>query len=326
VRALVTGATGFIGSHLVEALIEKGYSVRCTVRPTSDVSLLEQLGVELVQADLLREDSLQRPLQDVDYVYHLAGLTKAPTTERYFQVNAESCRVLFEAVLLYNPGVRGIIHLSSLAASGPATPGQPRRESDRPRPLNDYGSSKLAGQEYALKYSRKLPIVVISPPAVYGPRDTDILAYFKMVSMHLRPMIGLRRKYLSMVYVKDLVSAMILAAESEKGRGEVFFVDDGLIYSWSDLTDQIEAALGRWTVPLFVPQFIVSMVASLAEFVAWLTGTTALLNRQKMLDIKQRAWTCQSDKIRRTLGFESKYPFEHGCLETVAWYKEHGWL
>ncbi len=324
--ALITGATGFVGSHLAEALIQKGYTVRCTVRPTSDRTWLDGLAVEYVNADISDRESMNQAVKGADYIFHVGGITKAKKESVYYQVNADASRILYEVCREQVPHIRKIVHVSSLAAAGPSLPGKPRVESDPVNPLTYYGKSKLEGERYAQEYMRHLPVTVIRPPAVYGPREKDIFFYFQLITRHLNPKIGLREQYLSIVYVKDLVNALILAAESPQSAGQTYFVDDGQVYSWKQISAIIQQTVGTWTIPLFVPRWKVSLLALMAEGLAAFSKKPALLNRQKIIELKQTAWTCSSEKIRNELGFTSQYPFERGCRETYDWYKKHQWL
>jgi dihydroflavonol-4-reductase len=326
VISLVTGATGFVGSHLAEALIKKGHTVRCTVRPTSDLVWLKSLPVEYINADITDRESMIPAIKGADYIFHAGGITKAKKESAYYKINAEASRILYELCREVNPEIKKIVHISSLAAAGPSETGNPKTESDSADPLTFYGKSKLEGERYAREYSRYLPIAIIRPPAVYGPREKDIFFYFQLIRRHINPKIGLREKYLSIVYVKDLVNAVMLAAESPQSAGQSYFVDDGTIYSWTEISAVIKRVIGAWTIPLFVPQWKVSLLAYIAEGLAMFSKKPALLNRQKIIELKQTNWTCTSQKIRNELGYTSQYPFERGCEETYAWYTEQRWL
>ncbi len=325
-KALVTGATGFVGSHLVEELVRLGHSVKCITRPTSDLTLLKNLSVEFVHADMNDRESMKPVVRDVEWIFHLSGLTKAKRESDYYKVNADASRVLYEVCREVNPHVKKIVHVSSLAAAGPAETGKPRVESDPVNPLTYYGKSKREGERYAQEYSQYLPITIISPPAVFGPREKDIFFYFQMIKHHIKPFIGLKEKYLSIVYVKDLVKAIILAAVKPQSAGQTYFVDDGRIYSWNDVSHIIKSVMNQWTIPVFIPQWKVTVWAYLAEFFARFSSRPALINRQKIIELRQTAWTCSSQKIRNELQFQNDYDFRKGCQETYEWYKQEGWL
>lgn len=325
-KSLITGATGFIGSHLAEALIQKGHDVRCVVRRTSDLTWLKNLPIELAEGDITDRDSLIPAVKGVDFIFHLGGITKAKKESTYFKINADGSRLLYEVCREHNPVVKKIVHVSSQAAAGPSSVHRLRTENDPPQPLTFYGKSKLEGEKYAVEYSKFLPITIIRPPAVYGPREKDIFIYFKLIDRHWKPILGMKKKYLSLIYVHDLVDAIVLAAENPAGLGQTYFVDDGNIYSWSDLSDGIKKSMNRWTLPLFVPDTLTVAVAYVSEFFSQFSSKPAVLNRQKIIELRQQAWTTSSEKIRKELGFVSKFDWMRGCEETVKWYREHGWL
>ncbi len=325
-KALVTGSTGFIGSHLVEALASRGYEVSCLVRSNSDLSYFKNLDVKLFTGDITDRESLVEPVRTADYIFHIGGITKASAESAYYKVNADGSRILYETCAAHNPGIKKIVHLSSLAAAGPAHEERPRIESDAHRPVTHYGKSKLEGEAYALQYSKSLPVTIIRPPAVYGPREKDIFFYFQLIHAHLRPILGWKKKYLSLIYVKDLISAIILAAESPRSTGQIYYVDDGRIYSWQELSGGIQKAVGKRALPIFVPEWMITIVAWIAEAESLFTKRTPLLSREKIVELKQRSWATSSEKIRSELGFRPMYDLEKGCYETAAWYRENGWL
>ncbi len=325
-KVLVTGSTGFIGSHLVSALLKKNYKVFCSVRRSSDRAWLKDLDVTFVDADITERESLVPAVSVVDMIFHVGGVTKAKKESTYYKINADGSRVLYEVCLAHNPNIQKIIHVSSLAAVGPSAPGAPRQESDPPNPLTYYGKSKLEGERYAVEYMKSLPITIIRPPAVYGPKEKDILFYFQLMKRHVKPVLGFSEKELSMIYVDDLVDGIVLAAESPKSAGQTYFVDDGRCYTWRQLSQVIQESLDTWTVPVVIPEGLVNGVAYAAEFLSKFSRSPALLNRQKVIELRQRAWTCSSAKIRNDLGFVSRFSLEDGCRETVSWYRDHHWL
>lgn len=325
-RALVTGATGFIGSHLVESLLQRNYEVFCTVRKSSDLSVLKDLPCTLLDGDITNRSSLVDAVINKDIIFHLGGLTKAKSVPDFYRVNADASQHLYEVCLQHNPGIRKIVHVSSLAAAGPSAPDKPRIESDPENPLTDYGKSKLAGEKIAVSFMDKLPITIIRPPAVYGPREKDIFFYFQLIDRHIKPILGFQKKYLTIIHTLDLVEAIIRAAELPQSNGQTYFVDDGCVYTWQDLSSTIQKASDTWTVPLNIPEWLISGVAHIAEFLSRFSSSPALLNRQKIIELKQNAWTTNSEKIRKELDFIPQYSLLDGCKMTVDWYRKNGWL
>jgi len=325
-KALVTGANGFVGSHLVEGLLDKGYQVRCLVRKTSNLRWLSGLNVEYVYADVANKTSLKEAVKDVDLVFHSAGLTKAKTSEEYFKANAEGTKNLVETCLEENPKLQRFVYISSQAAVGPGEDERPLNETAPCRPVSYYGESKLEGEIIVSKHFSQLPITIIRPPAVYGPRDTDMVGFFKVANKGLRIAFGRGISFVSLVYVKDLVEGIILTAENPKANGQTYFIADDKIYSWSEAFKIIAKVLHKGTIPLRIPKSFVFFLAFLSESFSRLFGKTAVFNTQKVKEITQRYWGLNVSKAKTDLGFAPKYSLDKGAEETVRWYKEQSWL
>ncbi|UCB52931.1 MAG: NAD-dependent epimerase/dehydratase family protein, partial [Candidatus Zixiibacteriota bacterium] len=231
---LVTGANGFVGSHLAEGLLERGYRVRCLVRKTSDLRWLSGLEVEYFYGDVADKESLKGVCGNVDLVFHAAGLTSARSRKEYLRANAEGTRNLVEVCLEQNPKLQRFVYVSSQAAVGPGVDERPLDETAPSRPITDYGESKLEGERIVLEHVSQLPVTVVRPPAVYGPRDTDVLGFFKVASRGFRVSFGKGESFLSLVYVKDLVDGIIRAAENPKSLGQTYFIADDKVYSWRE--------------------------------------------------------------------------------------------
>ena len=325
-KALVTGANGFVGSHLVEGLLEKGYQVRCLVRKTSNLRWLSGLNVECVYGDVANQTSLKEAVKDVDLVFHSAGLTKAKTREEYFKVNAEGTKNLVETCLEENPRLQRFVYISSQAAVGPGEDQRPLNETAPCRPVTYYGESKLEGERIVLEHVSQLPMTIIRPPAVYGPRDTDMLGFFKVANKGFRIAFRRGESLVSLVYVKDLVEGIILGAENSKAIGQTYFVADDKIYSWSEAFKIIAKVLHKKTIPLRIPKSLVFFLAFLSENLSRLFGKAAVFSTQKAKEITQRYWGLDVSKAETELGFVPKYSLDKGAEETVRWYKKQGWL
>ena len=325
-KVLVTGANGFVGSHLVEGLLDKGYQVRCLVRKTSNLKWLSGLELEYVYGDIAQKDSLKEAIRNVDFIFHSAGLTKAKTREDYFKANAEGTKNLIETCMAENPKLKRFIYIGSQAAVGPGIDMRPTDETASCRPVTYYGESKLEGEKIALNYVDRLPITIIRPPAVYGPRDTDMLGFFKVVNSGFRICFGWGESYITLVYVKDLVDGIILAAENPKAVGQTYFIADDRVYSWKEAFKIIAEALNKRTVPVRIPKSLVFFLSFLAEKFCLLLGKTPALNTQKTKEITQRYWGLDISKAKTELGFIPKFPLDKGAVETVKWYREKGWL
>lgn len=324
-KALVTGANGFIGSHVVEALIAKGDDVRCLLRPTSDRRWLEGLDCEEALGALDDGDSLARAVAGIDVVYHCAGATKARKAELLYRVNAEGTANLADACLARGTPPR-LVYVSSQAAAGPCAAGGARRETDDCTPVSDYGRSKLAGERVLAKRAAELPFVVIRPSAVYGPRDKEMYLFFKFVSRGIEPALGWDDRYLSLCYVTDLVEALVLAGGRDRAGGEVYFIAHDEIWDWRGVSRQTAAALGVRTRRVRVPKVVLFGAATIAELAATLSGKVATLNRERARVMLEELWLCDISKAKEELGFVPRVGFAEGAKLTTAWYRERGWL
>ena len=325
-KALVTGANGFVGSHLVEALLKKGYEVVCLVRNKSDLRFLSGLNLEYKCGDVTDADSLREPLKGVDFIFHVAGITRAKNREEYFKVNASGTKNLVQACFETNPDVKRFIYVSSQTAAGPGKDLHPIDENAKCEPINNYGKSKLEGEKEVLNFQDKLPVTIIRPPAVYGPRDKDILYFFQMINKGIIPSFGLKESYLSLVYVKDLVQGLILAAESKKSSGQIYFLTDGKTYSWSEAFGIVRDSLGVKAIRLRIPKSLLVTFAFFSEAFTRLLGKTPLLHLGRAKELCQRFWLSDISKAKTDLGFLPEYDLEKGALETANWYKENKWL
>ncbi len=325
-RVLITGATGFIGSHLAELLHRKNHTLRCLVRRTSNLGYISELPIEYIYGDLFDYAVLRQAVTGVDCVYHLAGITKAKTKEEYFRGNHIATRNLIEAVLDANPGIRRFVHVSSQAAVGPSLNGKITDEATPFHPITTYGVSKMEAEKECLKAGGKIPVTIVRPPAVYGPRDKDIFEFFNTMSKGLQPMVGFNLKEVSLVHVRDLVSGIALAGEHERGIGQTYFISSERFYNWKEVGELTSRIMGRRVVRLRIPEFIVYGIAGIAEAYSAVTRQAVLLNWEKAKDIVQNSWTCSIAKAKSELGYAESMTLEEGIRNTVSWYKENGWL
>ena len=323
-KVLVTGGTGFIGSHLTEALLKKGFQVSCLVRNPDRPGWLGGLPVETIKGDCTDPASLEAAVAGVDYIFHAAGLTKAADPKDYYRVNAEGTKNLCQAAKQAG-GLRKLVCISSQAAAGPSEKGRPRREGDAEAPVSDYGRSKLLGERYAHRLKDGLNFVILRPTSVYGPRDKDIFTFFRMVNRGFRTSFR-QERLISVCYVSDLVDAAIAAAEADTESGETFFIGEPEPYSWDGMGEAIADALGVRARRVVVPIPLLYAVALAAEGVAALSGKPALLNRQKMAEIRQRYWVVDVSRARERLGFQARTDFKTGARAAADWYRRNAWL
>lgn len=326
--AFLTGGTGFVGSHLAEELLARGYQVRAMVR--SDPKWLKGLDVELVKGDLFDTAMIRQALEGVDRVFHVAGLTRARTQEELDRANVEGTLRLLEAVR-QTPGVRQTLITSSLAAVGPCSrppaPATPLSEVDRLQPISRYGESKARMEVALAEEFEDLPITIVRPPAVYGPREADIFTVIRTAArQRIFPIVGRGEvPQMSLVHVRDLVRGMADAGEHEEAAGETFFISSEKDYSWNEIADAVEVALGQRLYRIRVPHGIVTPVGAVVETLGAAMGVYPALNREKARESAE-TWLCSVDKARQMLGYRQQISLEEGMTETVRWYRENGWL
>jgi nucleoside-diphosphate-sugar epimerase len=323
--ALVTGASGFVGSHVADALLGHGARVRCLLRATSSRRWLEGKPVELAEGDVTRAAGLDEALRGVDWIVHAAGLTHAPTPAEFHRANAEGTRNLIDAALRMAPAPRRFVYISSQAAAGPSPSGAPVVEGDPPRPVSAYGESKLAGERLVMDARDRLPVTTIRPPTVYGPRETVLLKYFRAIRHHVRPYLGSARPF-SIVYAPDLAAAVLAALHAERAAGQVYFVGGPDVTGYREMGDAIAAALGTWAVRLPIPSLVLAAGALVAEAAASWTGREPFLTRAKVREVLAGDWIVSSRKIREELGWAPATSLTDGVRATAAWYREAGWV
>jgi len=321
----LTGATGFVGSHLARALVARGHEVRALIRRAADRWRLSDLEAIWVEGDLDDGEALRRGCEGASWVIHAAGKVKAPNPEAYLHANHTGTRNVLDAALRA-AGIDRFVYISSLAAGGPVRDGRPRAEDNSDEPMTPYGESKLAGEREVMQSAHRLPVVSIRPPAVYGPGDTEVLAFFKAVRWHIKPIFGSRAQCLSLVHVDDLVSGILLACESPSAPGEVFYIAEDRPYTMAELEDMIQAALAIRAVHVHIPRWLLMAIAHAAGLCGRVGGFTPKLNPDKARDFLEQDWTCTTAKANRLLGYRSQVSFADGARQTVAWYRDKGWL
>lgn len=327
-KALITGATGFIGSHLADHLHAKGYDLRVMMRATSSDRNIRHLPLERVTADFNDPESLRRAVAGVDYIYHVAGATSARNRLGYFEANQVATRNLLEAVKDANPNLKRLVHVSSQAAAGPSSgPDAALDESAPLRPITTYGESKAAAEREVTARMGELPLTIVRPPAVYGQRDAEIFRFFQMVARGIAPLIGFDRKLVSLVHVEDLVRGFVLAGESPAGEGEAYFISSEEFYTWDEVGRVAARVYGRErAINLRVPHSLVYVAGGMSGFLGRFQKKPPVFNFEKGRDITRPYWICSVEKAKEQLGYRQLVSIEEGVMRTVAWYREQGWL
>jgi len=324
-RILLTGATGFVGSHAVAALVTEGAAVRALVRPTSDTAALEARGIELVRGSLHDDALLGRAMRGIDAVVHLAARTHAPSRAAFVETNVEATRRLVRAALDANPPPSRFVFMSSLAAAGPGRAGRPVRADDPPRPMTVYGRTKLAAERVCHDAGGPLEVVVLRAPAVYGPRDRELLRFFRFARAGIVPLPAGPPRPLQMVHAADLARAITLAATAPAVAG-TFHIAETRAYDMRDVVRLIGSAIARGVRILPVPGPLIFALALGAEVANRAVGRTSLLNREKVRELLAPGWLCETAAARDAFGFEARIALAGGLRETAAWYIENGWL
>jgi nucleoside-diphosphate-sugar epimerase len=324
--AVVTGATGFVGSHLVDLLLKENYTVRCITRPSSNLRWLKDKNVEIYTPNISNISDLECIFSDANLIYHVAGVVKSKKPEGYFKGNVEVTKNLLDAAVKYAKNLNRFIYVSSQAACGPSTKDHPKTEEDPLTPITNYGKSKKAAEELVHTYFDKLPITICRPPAVYGQRDTEILIFFKTFNSGLFTTIGMNDKTVSLVNVKDLVKGIYLASITPQANHQTYFIASEKFYTWSEIGNITSKVLNKKALHIKVPHFIVYTLAFFAEFFSMFSQNAATLNIEKAKDIVQEYWTCDTSKAVRELGYRQEISLEEGIKDTIEWYKQMNWL
>jgi dihydroflavonol-4-reductase len=325
-RVLVTGGTGFIGSHLVELLLEKGYAVTCLVRDRNSLRWLAGLQVELIEGDCCKPGSLTPAVHGVSAVFHVAGLTRAKRARDYYLVNHLGTRNILEACARQNPGIEKFVMVSSLAAAGPGQDGRPVSQHDTPRPVSDYGRSKLLAEEETRKYKDIFPVVVLRPSAVYGPRDRDMFEFFRWAVRGLMIEFSGGERYISTCYVEDLAAAMVLAAETKIASGSIYCIAENRACSWTEFRKALLSAGEVRALTIKIPYAAAYLIGLASEIGSMFTTRPALTNRQKIREAAQQYWICDLSATEGELGFKAQYPLQRGLPATWKWYRDNHWL
>jgi nucleoside-diphosphate-sugar epimerase len=319
----VTGGTGFVGSHLVEHLLRDGCAVRCLVRDPARLKWLEGKSVALVEGDLDSRDVLRTEVSGVDAVFHVAGLTAARTPEEYFEVNTNGSRNVAVAAMEADTPPGLFLFISSLAAIGPARADETVEETWAPEPVTYYGKSKLEA-ERVLSSMEGLPLVIVRPPAVYGPRDRELYPLFRLAARGILPVFNSSAR-ISLIHVLDLAKGILAAARAGQ-VGEAYFLAHPEVVAAEQFPHVFESAMGRRVKGLKVPGKLLTAASVISETWGKLKGDTPVFNRDKVKELTAPGWVCSTVKSERDLGFKARIGIAEGFGETAQWYRKQGWL
>ena len=330
-KILVTGASGFIGSFIVEEALNRGFETWAAVRRSSSRKYLQDERTHFIELNLSSKEQLVEQLRDCDfdYVVHAAGVTKCLNKADFQRINTEGTKNLVDALLEVKMPLKRFIFVSSLSIFGAIKERQPYeeiRETDTPQPNTAYGRSKLAAEQYLESLGTRVPYIILRPTGVYGPREKDYFIMAKSIKGHSDFAVGFKRQDITFVYVRDVVQAIFLALE--KGQtGRKYFLSDGNVYQSVTFSDLIHEELGRpWWIRITAPVWVLRIVTFFGEYIGRMTGKVTALNNDKYNILRQRNWRCDIQPAIDELGYQPQYDLQRGVKETIKWYKNKGWL
>jgi nucleoside-diphosphate-sugar epimerase len=320
-HALISGATGFVGSHLAETLHKQGFKVSCLVRPTSDRKWIKDKPFYRLEVDFYSVDHLARAMKDVTHIFHCAGVISSHDDREYFRGNWGVTHNMMLAAQKHSGQIERFVYVSSLAAVGPAKNGAPVDENTPCAPVSEYGKTKLLGENEVLAAKDRLPVTVIRPPIVYGPRDSGLQVVYKIVNKGLVPRVGAKR-LLSLVSVQDLCEGIARAAIDKGAAGQVYFVTDERIFSFDFLVQVIAYALKKKVKWVNIhPRLAGGIMGGLASLFSAL-GIKSMITKDKAAEAVNANWICTGKKFTNQFGMASKVKMEDGMIQTVKWYLE----
>lgn len=322
-KALVTGGHGFIGSFLVEKLLHEGFSVRCLVRKTSNLKWIKDLPVELIYGDITQEESLRQAVHDIDYIYHSAAALKGLTKDNFFSVNTLGTQYLAKAASQYAPHLKRFVFISSMAAVGPALGTEKLKEDSLCQPISLYGSSKLEAEKMLKEKFSNLALTIIRPPMVYGPRDENFAAFFKVARKGIFPFFAPFERYYSIVHVKDLVEGIYAASLASNTLGKTYFICNPEIYTYESMAHHMTKPFSRTPHFIYVPQAAIWLLTRLGDIYVRITKKDILFTSKKFPEIIASSWICSPEKAFHDFNFRTQIPLSQGMQETIAWWKAY---
>jgi nucleoside-diphosphate-sugar epimerase len=326
-RVLITGASGFVGYHLIAAALASDLEVYAAVRASSYITHLKEFNIQYTDLDFSNQELLRKELEEKQYSYiiHAAGITKAKNKAEYDAVNAGYTKNLALAAINAAIKLEKFVFVSSLAAMGPLKDFSGIIQDNSPaHPVTNYGASKLLAEQY-LSQIKGLPLIVIRPTAVYGPREKDIFILLQTINKGLEPHIGSFAQQISFIYVKDLARIIVDSLFSDVTNRQ-YNVSDGGTYNRYALAEGVKKALEKKTWKFHLPVFAVAALASLMEILYKNSSSSPALNKEKMNELTAINWACSIANVKKDLGFTPRYNLQSGLAETINWYKTNKWL
>lgn len=328
-KILITGASGFIGGFLVEEALNRNLEVHAGVRPSSKRTWLQDSRIHFFENNFSDIPGLTEKLRQekFDYIIHNAGTVAAKKKEDFFWVNCQFVKNFVQAIQASETPLKKFVFISSIAASGPASSENLSAHltpDSIPSPVTTYGESKLAAEKF-LKEIPNFPYIILRPTAVYGPREQEIFAFFKILNLHLETYIGFQKQHLTFIYVKDLVKVILDALLSDLQQ-KLYFITDGNHYPSQDLGRIGKEVLNKKTLKIHFPIGLAKIVARIVEAASKIIGANPALDMEKVNELSAMNWKCDLTTLKKDLNFSPKYDLETGLKEALIWYKENKWL
>jgi nucleoside-diphosphate-sugar epimerase len=330
-KILITGASGFIGSFIVEEALKRGFETWAAMRKSSSKEYLQDERIHFIELNLSSKEQLVEQLKphQFDYVVHAAGVTKCLNKQDFHRINTLGTKNLVDALLEIEMPLKRFVFVSSLSIFGAIKEQQPYdeiRESDTPQPNTAYGRSKLEAEHYFESLGSRIPYIILRPTGVYGPKEKDYFLMAKSIKQHSDFAVGFKRQDITFVYVEDVVQAVFLALDRGE-NGRKYFLSDGEVYQSTTFSDLIHEELGRpWWIRIKAPVWVLRIITFFGEYIGRMTGKVTALNNDKFNILKQRNWRCDIQPAIKELGYEPKVKLAEGVRRTIQWYKEQGWL
>jgi nucleoside-diphosphate-sugar epimerase len=330
-KILITGASGFIGSFIVEEALRKGFDTWAAVRKSSSKEYLKDERINFIELNLSSKAQLIEQLRghDFDYVVHAAGVTKCLNKQDFHRINTEGTKNIIDAILELQMPLKRFVFVSSLSVFGAIKEQQPYdeiRETDIPQPNTEYGRSKLAAEKYLESLGSRVPYIILRPTGVYGPREKDYFMVAKSIKQHSDFAVGYKRQDITFVYVSDVVQAIFLALDKGE-NGRKYFLSDGEVYQSTTFSDLIHEELGRpWWIRITAPVWVLRIITFCGEYIGKMTGKVTALNNDKFNILRQRNWRCDIQPAIDELGYKPTVKLAEGVRRSIKWYKEQGWL
>ncbi|UCE39738.1 MAG: NAD-dependent epimerase/dehydratase family protein [Candidatus Aminicenantes bacterium] len=316
-KALITGATGFIGSHLLETLVEKKWDITCLVRPQSQTGEIEKMPVRILRGPMDSQDVLESAVEDQDYIFHLAARIRPAPPEIYDKANYRLTRNLANACLRKNPGVYRFVYVSSISVGGPTSLGQYLDETRPPNPASEYGRTKLKGEQALKEIWDKLPATIIRPPNVYGARQQETEILVKLIRKRIVPLLKEEGKTTSLIYIKDLIRGILLAAESSEARSHTYYLTDGEGYSWREIILTLKKTVLGNSFYLPIPENLIYSLAWFADILRAAGWRKLYFGRQVWNAMVKTRWLFSSSRAEKELSFRPHYKIDAGFKDML---------